>query len=80
MLRMQSPYRGPRSTELQELGVEPVVIDATQGHKVRSSAVSGINQRHTYGPERREALLRWARRLEQIVSGEKAELVQFGSA
>jgi integrase len=59
------------ATNLQKLGVRLEVTEAVLNHVSGSRAgIVGIYQRHTWAQEKREALDRWARRLEEIVGGE----------
>jgi integrase len=69
------------ATNLQKLGVRLEVTEAVLNHVSGSRAgIVGIYQRHTWAQEKREALDRWARRLEAIVSGEReAKVVAFAA-
>jgi integrase len=53
---------------LAELGVERLVISRILGHA--ESGITGIYDRHNYGPEQHAALARWDRRLQRVVSAE----------
>ena len=52
-------------TRLAELGVSDVVAERVLGHKLQG--VLGIYNRHSYDTEKRQALLRWEKRLGEIL-------------
>ena len=56
-------------TGMAELGVQPHVIEAivnhVSGHK---AGVAGIYNRATYAPEKRAALDRWAKHVDEIIA------------
>ena len=53
---------------LVALGVRPDVVAAVLGHAhPAGSQLASIYQRHTYGPEMRDALDRWARHLNSVL-------------
>jgi integrase len=59
------------ATNLQRLGVRLEVTEAVLNHVSGSRAgIVGIYQRHTWSDEKRAALTAWARRLNEIVTGE----------
>ena len=57
-------------TRLAELNVEEFLAERILGHKL--SGVLGIYNRHTYLPEKKEALIKWEARLMEIVGGNHA--------
>jgi integrase len=64
------------ATNLQRLGVRLEVTEAVLNHVSGSRAgIVGIYQRHDWAEEKRTALQAWARKLEEIVSGKKADNV-----
>jgi len=68
--------RRTAASGMAEIGIAPHVIEAVLNHK--SGVIKGIAatyNRHTYLPEQRAALTAWARRIEEIATGEKAEYV-----
>ena len=69
------------ATGLQRLGVNLQVIEAVLGHIAGSRAgIVGVYQRHAFGAEKRAALDAWARHVEGIVSGKKANVTQIRRA
>ncbi|MBF6570426.1 MAG: tyrosine-type recombinase/integrase [Candidatus Binataceae bacterium] len=54
------------ATNLAELGVERMTIKKILNHS-EGKDVTAIYERHSYDKEKREALLRWERRLKEIV-------------
>jgi integrase len=70
------------ATNLQKLGVRLEVTEACLNHVGGSRAgIVGLYQRHDWKDEKRAALQAWARKLEEIVSGEKAaNVVELASA
>jgi integrase len=59
------------ATNLQKLGVRLEVTEAVLGHTSGSrSGIVGVYQRHDWAAEKRAALEAWARRLNEIVTGE----------
>jgi integrase len=68
--------RRTAASGLQRLGVPLPVTERVLGHVGGSFAgIVGVYQRHEYGAERREALERWARHVQGIVSGESGKVV-----
>jgi hypothetical protein len=64
--------RRSTATNLQKLGIRLEVTEAVLGHVSGSRAgVVGIYQRHDWKDEKRQALDAWARKLNEIVTGEK---------
>jgi hypothetical protein len=58
-------------TGLQRLGVRLEVTEAVLNHVSGSRGdIVGVNQRHRYENEKRDALERWGRHVDEIVSGE----------
>ncbi len=70
--------RRTAATKLAELGTSRVVIDAILNHVDRS--VGAIYDRHNYAAEKRAALDAWARRLEQIVTGNESTVTPIRRA
>jgi integrase len=62
--------RRTTASGLAQLGVERLVISRILGHA--ESGITGIYDRHNYGPEQHAALTRWEHRLQRIVAGEPA--------
>ncbi len=63
--------RRTAATRLAALGTPPHVVEAILNHAGGTiSGVAAIYNRHTYAPEKKRALLQWARELERIASGE----------
>jgi integrase len=61
---------------LQRLGVPLPVTERVLNHVSGSfGGIVGVYQRHEYAEEKREALTRWAERVEAIVSGQEARVV-----
>jgi integrase len=59
-------------TGMAELGIAPHVIEAVVNHvSGHKAGVAGIYNRAQYGPEKRQALERWARHVREIVTGEE---------
>jgi integrase len=64
------------ATGLQKLGFSLQVIEAVLGHIGGSRAgVVGVYQRHSFDPEKRQALDAWARHVEALVEGKPAAVV-----
>ena len=64
------------ATGLQRLGFSLQVIEAVIGHVGGSrSGVVGVYQRHAFGPEKRQALVAWAREVERIAGGKPAKVI-----
>jgi integrase len=75
----QAPWRlhdlrRTAATRMAELGVQPHVIEAVLNHSYGSQVARTYN-RHSYEAEKREALSRWAERLQTIVAG--AQVIEF---
>jgi integrase len=65
------------ATGLQKLGVSLQVVEAVLGHVSGSRAgIVGVYQRHTFDAEKCAALDAWARHVDAIVSGKKANVTQ----
>ena len=62
--------RRSAATRMASLGVDRLVLSKVLNHVDRS--VTGIYDTHRYVDEKRAALERWGRRLEEIISGETA--------
>ncbi len=65
-------FRRTARTHLAALGVDPHIAERCLNHKIKG--VEGIYNRHDYMPERRDALLRWARLLEDCEAGEASKV------
>ena len=66
---------------LQRLGVPLPVTERVLNHVSGSfGGIVGVYQRHEYADEKREALERWAARVEQIVCGQVARVVTLPRA
>ena len=61
-------------TRLAELGVAPHIRDMILDHAPARGAGAGYDHHH-YGPEMRDALERWARHIDKLVSG--GEIIAF---
>ena len=71
-------FRRTVATGLQRLGVALQVVEAVLGHVSGSRAgIVGVYQRHTFDAEKRAALDAWARHLDAIVTGKKANVTQL---
>jgi integrase len=70
------------ATNLQKLGVRLEVTEAVLNHVSGSRAgIVGVYQRHDFATEKRAALTAWARRLNEIVTGEApANVVELSKA
>jgi integrase len=71
------------ATNLQRLGVRLEVTEAVLNHVSGSRAgIVGVYQKHDYAAEKRAALMAWATRLAEIVSGEAqaSNVVELASA
>jgi integrase len=70
--------RRSAATGLAGLGVNLPVIERILNHVSGSFAgVVGIYQRHTFPTEMRDAMERWGRRIESLVSGEAGNVIEF---
>ncbi|MDD2603178.1 MAG: tyrosine-type recombinase/integrase [Desulfobacteraceae bacterium] len=58
-------------TKLAEIGVSDVVAERILGHKLQG--VLAIYNRHDYLNEKREALLKWEARLQEVAGGNEAK-------
>lgn len=68
--------RRTAATGMASINVQPHVIEAVLNHRSGAkSGVAGVYNRHQYESEMRAALDAWARRLQEIVTGEAAENV-----
>ena len=68
------------ATNLQRLGVRLEVTEAVLGHVSGSRAgIVGVYQRHTWADEKRAALDAWARRLDEIITGSAANVIELGA-
>ena len=55
------------------MGIPRLVVGKIHNHTDRD--ITGVYDRHSYDQEKRRALDAWGRRLEEILSGEKAQKV-----
>ncbi len=62
--------RRTASTMMNKIGIDPIIVERLLNHV--QGGVAGIYNRYQYANEKRGALLRWERRLTEIVVGEKA--------
>jgi hypothetical protein len=63
-------------TGMNALGIAPHVVEAVLAHKSGEiRGVARVYNRYSYGAEKRAALDAWARKLDEIVTGEKASNV-----
>ena len=64
------------ATNLQRLGVRHEVTEAILNHVSGArGGIAGIYQRHNWASEKREALDRWGRAIEQLISGESGTII-----
>ena len=64
------------ATGMADIGIAPHIVEAVLNHISGAKAgVAGIYNRAAYGPERADALQRWADHVERIVSGKAAAKV-----
>jgi integrase len=72
--------RRTAATRMAGLGVLPHVVEAILNHSSGTvSGVAAIYNRHTYAPEKKRALLAWAREIERIAKDEpKGKVVAIG--
>jgi integrase len=65
------------ATRLAELGTAPHVVDRVLNH-VQTGVTGKVYDKYTYGPEISRALEKWGQKIEQAVTGKKADnLVPF---
>jgi integrase len=70
--------RRTAATNLARLGAPPHVVGAILDHAPATLAgVTSIYNRHGYGPEARKALGTWAKRVDGLVSGQGARVVEI---
>ena len=65
------------ATELSKLGIDDVVIAKILGHTWADRQITSVYNRWEKEPEMREALERWASKLEQIATGVPAKVVKM---
>ena len=72
--------RRTAASSMTALGIPRLTVKKLLNHVDRD--VTGIYDRHSYDPEKREALNAWGRRVEEIVSGEsrRGSVVAFRHA
>ena len=72
--------RRTAATKMEEMGISPFEIAHVLNHAsiAQSTITSRVYARHTYEQEKREALDRWAERLQAVISGRAAAIVPFG--
>ena len=63
------------ATGMQRLGIPFEVIEAVQNRSLRG--VAGVYQRHEWKDEKRDALERWARHVEHLITGEEAKVIDL---
>jgi integrase len=63
-------------TGLAQLGVDRTTIKKVLNHSERGD-VTAIYDRHGYDDEKRDALTRWDRRIERILTGERAKVIEI---
>lgn len=68
------------ATYMAKLGVDRTVLGKILNHKglAGDSQVTAIYDRHGYESEKRQALNRWAQKLEQIISNKEAKIHKVG--
>jgi integrase len=67
-------------THMAELGVPPHVIEAVVNHvSGHKGGVAGVYNRAEYATEKRQALDRWARHVQEIVAGTESDEPQAGA-
>ena len=62
---------------MQRLGIGLQVVEAVLNHVGSRAGIVGVYQRHTFDAEKRAALEAWARHVDGIVSGKKANVTQI---
>ena len=67
--------RRTTATGLAQLGVRTEAISAVLNHVVSGPEATRVYQRHSWIPEMRQALERWAQELERIRQGKAAKVV-----
>jgi integrase len=74
--------RRSAASGMASLGIAPHVVEAVLNHKSGTiKGVAKVYNRYSYMPEKRAALDAWARRLHEIVTGEKAaNVVELATA
>ena len=71
--------RRTMATNLQKLGVRLEVTEAVLNHVSGSRAgIVGVYQKHDYATEKRQALEAWAKRVEEIVTGDQGRRAEGG--
>ncbi len=60
---------------MASMGIPRLVISKVLGHV--EGGVTAIYDRHSYDKEKRQALETWGRKLNSIITGEKAKVVEF---
>ena len=65
------------ATELSKLGIDDTLIAKILGHKWADRQITSVYNRWQKLPEMRQALERWASRLEQIAAGVPAKVVKI---
>jgi integrase len=65
-------------TKLTEIGISDIVAERVLGHKLQG--LMAVYNQHTYDTEKRAALLRWERRLAEIIgrsAGRPDNVIEF---
>ena len=65
------------ATELSKLRIDDTLIAKILGHKWADRQITSVYNRWQKLPEMRQALERWASRLEQIAAGVPAKMVKI---
>lgn len=66
------------STNMARMGVQPHIVEKLLNHKTGTiSGVAAVYNRYGYEVEKRQALEAWARRLQGIIEGRKANIVSI---
>ena len=65
------------ATELSKLGIDDTLIAKILNHKWADRQITSVYNRWQKLPEMRQALERWASRLEQIAAGVPAKVVRM---
>jgi integrase len=70
--------RRTATTGMAKMGIAPHVVDRILNHTAGTiQGVAAVYNRHAYLDERRTALEAWARRVDALVNGTPANLVQM---
>src|SRR3546814_15085544 len=73
--------RRTMTTGLASIGIAPHIADKILNHKTGTiKGVAAVYNRHAYTEERRNALEAWANRLDRVVNGRAANVVDLRAA